>query len=173
MSKGLHAVIVSPPRVYGPGLLSESNGMTRIIHRYEQGKWRLIPGDGSKISNYVFVDDVVHGHWLAMEKGKSGEKYILGGQNASYNEFFSMLKHISQKNYRLYKIPIWAMLLFAHMQLLLAKIFHKNPLITPIWVKKYLHNWELTSEKAQKELGYVITPLEVGLKKTLLWIRNS
>ena len=52
-------VIVNPTRVFGPGLLSESNSMTKMIARYIQGRWRLLPGDGNSMGNYVFVEDVV------------------------------------------------------------------------------------------------------------------
>ena len=65
-------VIVNPTRVYGPGLLSESNGVSRMIGKYLDGDWKLIPGNGESSGNYVYVEDVVEGHLLAMEKGISG-----------------------------------------------------------------------------------------------------
>ena len=52
-------VIVNPTRVYGPGFLSESNGVTKMIKQYVEGRWRLIPGNGESLGNYVFVEDVV------------------------------------------------------------------------------------------------------------------
>ena len=94
---GLHIVIVNPTRVYGPGPLTESNGVTRMVERYTKGKWRFIPGNGKSYGNYVFIGDVVEGHLLAMERGKAGERYILGGENATYNTFFSLLARINRK----------------------------------------------------------------------------
>ena len=67
-------VIVNPTRVYGPGFLSKSNGMSLMIKKYIAGNWRFIPGDGKRMGNYVYVEDVVTGHLLAMEKGISGER---------------------------------------------------------------------------------------------------
>ncbi|MFH1319396.1 MAG: SDR family oxidoreductase [Bacteroidota bacterium] len=171
--EGLDVVTVNPTRVYGHGLLSESNGVTRLIQRYISGKWRLIPGDGEKSGNYVYIDDVVNGHILAMEKGKPGGKYILGGTNVSYNDFFNLLGTVSGKKERLYKIPLPIMLAFAGIQELSANLFNRHPMITPKWVRRYLYNWELTSQKAEQELGYRITPLEEGFEKTVKWLRDK
>ena len=98
---GTHVVMVNPTRVYGHGPLSESNGVTRMIDRYCRGKWHFIPGNGKSIGNYVYVDDVVEGHLLAMKKGLRGERYILGGENVSYSQFFEILREIYRK-----KIPV-------------------------------------------------------------------
>ncbi|MDQ3072285.1 MAG: NAD-dependent epimerase/dehydratase family protein, partial [Bacteroidota bacterium] len=56
--RDLEVVIVNPTRVYGPGQLSDSNAVTKLIKLYKAGKWRFMPGDGSSIDNYVFIDDV-------------------------------------------------------------------------------------------------------------------
>ncbi|HSH20252.1 MAG TPA: NAD-dependent epimerase/dehydratase family protein, partial [Draconibacterium sp.] len=73
--KGLDVVIINPPRVFGPGLLNKSNSVTILLKKYMEGTWRIIPGEGNAIGNYVFIDDVVNGHILAMQNGISGEKY--------------------------------------------------------------------------------------------------
>lgn len=57
--RGLDVTIVNPTRVYGPGRLSVSNSMTKVINWYSKGIWRIMPGNGHAIGNYVFVDDVV------------------------------------------------------------------------------------------------------------------
>ena len=170
LEKGLDVVVVNPSRVYGPGLLKESNSVTRLIKLYREGKWRLIPGDGHSRGNYVYLGDVVDGHLLAMERGKPGERYILGGDNVSYNELFDLIKKITGKDYRLYHIPLGPMLLFARIQVFLAEWFGRKPLIVPALVKKYTRDWNLSSEKAQRDLGYTITPIGEGLKKTIDWI---
>jgi len=171
--KGLEIVVVNPTRVYGPGILSESNGITKMIKLYSQGKFRWIPGNGESIGNYVYVDDVVEGHILALKKGRSGEKYILGGHNISYNRFFEQLSSATGQNRRMIKLPLPLMLGFAYLLSLRAKVFGIPPLITPPWVKRYLHNWKVSSEKAINELGYQITQLDKGLKKTLDWLKEE
>jgi nucleoside-diphosphate-sugar epimerase len=169
-ARGLNVVIVNPSRVYGPGLMSKSNSVTKIIKLYIEGKFRIIPGNGESIGNYVFVDDVVNGHILALEKGIAGEKYILGGENISYIDFFKVLAEISGKKYILFKVPLYLMLFISFCMLLVAKGFGANPLITPGWVRKYNYNWILTSKKAREKLGYEITPLRIGIVKTLDFI---
>jgi nucleoside-diphosphate-sugar epimerase len=72
IEKSINAVIVCPTRVYGPYLHGQPASVTLLIDKFIKGKWRVIPGDGSKIGNYIFIDDVVEGHILAMEKGRSG-----------------------------------------------------------------------------------------------------
>jgi len=171
--KGMNIVIVHPTRVYGPGNLSKSNAVTFMIKNYINGKWRVIPGDGSKIGNYVFVDDVVEGHILAMKKGRSGEQYILGGENATYEYFFKLIGQVNNKNFILLKIPVVLLIGFASIQMGLARLINKPPLLPPKWVKKYLYNWGADSEKAVNELGYSITPLDVGIKKTIKWLRKN
>jgi nucleoside-diphosphate-sugar epimerase len=173
IGKGLKAVIVYPTRVFGPGLLTESNSITKIIHFYIRNKFGFIPGNGKNIGNYAFIDDVVDGHLLAMRKGKSGEKYILGGSNISFNDFFNKLSIVTGKKHILVHIPKWAMLSFAKSQELMANSFGKKPLITRKWVRKSLYNWILTSRKAKQELGYGITPFEEGITQTVKWIMDK
>ncbi|MDX1904305.1 MAG: SDR family oxidoreductase [Thermonemataceae bacterium] len=173
LEKGLEIVIVNPTRIYGPGQRSESNAVTKLLERYAQGKWRIMPGNGKKIGNYVFVDDVVEGHLLAMKNGKSGEKYILGGDNVSYQELFDIFGEITGKKLRLFNLPISVMMTFARLELLKANLLGKAPLITPNFVKKYLYDWHLSSEKATNELGYQITPIRDGLQRTFRWLQEG
>jgi len=170
---GTSVVIVNPTRVYGPGQLSQSNGVTRMIKRYTEGRWRIIPGNGKSIGNYVHVEDVVSGHILAMNKGVSGENYILGGSNISYNELFAELAILSGKNYQMIHIPLSFMLGLSHLMLGFAKISGKEPLITPPLVKKFVHHWNVSSDKACKELGYQPMSINSGLISTLNWFKNS
>ena len=173
LEKGIEVVITNPTRVFGPGPLTSSNSVTRVIKTFGEGKWRFIPGDGKSVGNYVYLDDVVHGLILAMEKGRSGERYILGGANISYLELFDLLRRLTGSRQWMLNIPLGAMQLFAHSQVLLAKWFPITPLITPEFVLKYSKDWLMSSQKAQKELGYSITPIEEGLRKTWHWLQRQ
>lgn len=167
---GLEVVIVNPSRVYGPGQWSVSNSVTRMIRLYAAGKWRFIPGDGRSIGNYVYIDDVVKGHLLALEKGRNGERYILGGENYSFNAFFELLAQITGRRHAMFRLPLPLMTAFANLQQLLADQFGRQPLITPPFVQKYVRHWPLSSRKAETELGYRITPLADGIRQTLNWL---
>ncbi len=171
-SKGMEIVTVNPSRVYGPGLLSDSNGVTRMVKMYLEGKFRLLPGDGNSIGNYVFIDDVVEGHLAAMKQGKAGERYILGGSNASFNSFFLTLSDLSGKEVRMLKVPLPVMKVAAHFMEMRANLTGKPPVLTPPWVKRFHYDWELSIEKAKRELGYEPLPLEHGLAKTVNWLEK-
>lgn len=172
VAKGQHIVIVNPTRVYGPGPLNVSNSVTKLIKQYIEGKWKFIPGDGMSTGNYVYVDDVINGHMLAMEKGRAGERYLLGGEDATYHELFDLIAKVGGTKHKLYKMPLSVLLTFGRIQLFLAETFGRQPLITPGWVRKYLYKWSVSSAKAQNELGYQPTSLAAGINETVDWLRK-
>ena len=165
-------VIVNPTRVYGPGLLSESNGVTRMIKQYVKGKWKFIPGNGQSTGNYVHVEDVVSGHLLAMEKGVPGERYVLGGENISYLELFACVREASGIRKRLFKIPVWIMLTAAGLMKFFSVLSGRPPLIVPNLVRKFSHNWIFSSEKARSDLGFRPMDANTGIRHTVQWIKN-
>jgi len=167
--KGLEVVTVNPTRVYGPGYENESAAMTKIIRKFNKGTWRIIPGSGKKYGNYVFINDVVEGHLLAMEKGRNGHRYIIGGENATYDQFFQILKNVTGQDRVMIHIPYGLLNFVVWIQFVAARMIGKPPLITPQWIRKYLHHWACSSRKAQEELGYRITPLDEGIRKTIDW----
>ncbi len=170
---GLETVIVNPPRVYGPGPVNESNSLTKMIRLYALGKWRILPGDGTCVGSYVFVDDVVSGHILAAIHGRPGERYALGGENLSFHQFFGTLAEVTGKRRLLIPFPVWMMSAIATVMEWQAALTGWPPLITAAWVKKYLNHWSLSSDKAMRELGYTITPLHAGVRITLEWLKKE
>lgn len=171
-AEGQEIVIVNPTRVYGPGDPSTINAVNKMIQLYLKGRFRFLPGDGSGLGNYVYIDDVVNGHILAMEKGISGENYILGGINISFLNFFRQLAEVSGKHYKTFPMPIWLLKLAAKTLQWRADWFGIPPAITPEWVDRYEAHWMLSHQKAVKELKYQTTPLEEGLKKTVNWLES-
>ena len=71
------------------------------------------------------------------------------------------------------KMPIPIMNAAAKFMEIRAEWTGSAPLITPPWVQKYLYNWDLSSKKAETELGYKITSLTEGLERTVDWIRKT
>lgn len=170
--KGLEVVTVLPTKVYGPGRWSESNAATLLVKRYIEGRWRIVPGTGRTLYNFVLVDDVVEGHILAMKHGRSGERYLLGGENASFRTFFNQVAELSGKRYRMVPAPMALMLAVAAFQEL-KPLFGKEPRITRPWVRKYSQDTHCSCDKAINELGYCPTPLVEGLRKTIEWLKHS
>jgi nucleoside-diphosphate-sugar epimerase len=171
-AKGLDVVIVNPTRVYGPGRLSESNSVTRIIKLYMSGLWRINPGDGSSTGNYVYVDDVAEGHILAAMHGRGGERYILGGENLSFNRLFDTIGSAAGRKRILIRLPAGLMKAIVKGITFFSRIFKVSPPITRDFLDKYLRDWIMSSDKAVRELGYRITPLSEGVAKTIEWLRT-
>ncbi|MFC2129739.1 SDR family oxidoreductase [Bacteroidota bacterium] len=170
---GLDVVIVSPTRVYGPFLFGEPSSTTLVIDKYVNHGWKLYPGDGHGVGNYVYIEDVALGHILAMEKGRKGETYLIGGKNYSYIEFFYMLGAAAGINRKMIKIPMWMQMFYARIQLFMAVWFGKPPELTPKWIIRGKYHYELSPQKAIDELGLPVTPFEEGLKKSVEWVRSK
>ena len=170
VEKNMDIVIVNPTRIYGPFLKGDSFSFTLLIEKYVSGNWKFIPGNGEKIGNYIFIDDVIEGHIQAMNVGKKGESYLLAGVNCTYNEFFNQLKETSNKDYKLFYTPIWVQLIYGYIQLFKAIVFKTNPSVVPKWIRRGNYNWEVSSKKMNKDLNVKTTSLETGIKKTIHWL---
>jgi farnesol dehydrogenase len=172
-SDKMEVIVVNPTRVFGPGRLSESNSVTKIINLYGRGLWRIIPGDGNSIGNYAFIDDVVNGHILAARHGKGGERYILGGENLSFMELFDTLGRVFGKKRYMFKISSSGLKRIAHAQDFLSQLARRPPMITGSWIDKYLRNWIMSSNKAIMNLSYSVTPFEEGVARTVEWLKSG
>jgi len=173
LEQGMNIRFVSPTRVFGPGTLSTSNAVTKLIGNYAKGKFRFLPGDGSGIGNYAFIDDIVSGHIKAMHKGLTGENYILGGENLSYRDFFKLVANVCGKEYRMFPFPIPLMLAAAKLMEFMGDTLGIEPLITPPFVRKYAHHWGTDLTKSKKQLGYTVTPAKQAISITLNWIQQN
>ncbi len=170
--KGIDVVVVHPCRVYGPGVLSASNAVTRIVKGYLDGSWRIIPGDGESIGCYSYIEDVVDGHLSAMELGQSGERYILGGPNLSFNQLANAIMNTAGRDQLVFRIPFGLIKVFGLAEEWRANLFGAEPLVTRTWLRRYQENNSCSSDKAVRELRYRITPIEEGLKTTIDWIQT-
>lgn len=165
--EGMDIVIVNPTRVYGPYLIGRPESASLLVEKYIKENWRFIPGQINRIGNYVYVTDVVRGIELAFDKGRKGRTYILGGENHSYRDFFRILASVSGIDRKMIRIPLFLSYFIAWLQLMFAKLTGRDPLITPKWVVKAKYDWEVSSERAVRELGYEITSLKDGLQKMI------
>jgi nucleoside-diphosphate-sugar epimerase len=169
-AKGFPVVIVNPTRVYGPGKLTEGNSVSLMIDMYDRGKVPVLLNHGKDIGNYVLVDDLVRGHVLAMEKGGIGERYILGGENASLRQLFQLVDEVSGRRHFQMNLPPKIAYLYAGFEKKKAEWLGMYPQITPGWVETFLQDWIYSSAKAERELGYTITPLKKGVRMTYEWL---
>jgi nucleoside-diphosphate-sugar epimerase len=171
--QGFSVTVVNPSRIYGPGPDTGSNPVTRIIELYIRGKWKVVPGLGEDVGSYCYIEDVVQGLINAMERGRSGERYLLGGINASFNQLINTISSESGVRNHLWHLPFPLLKTFSQFQLSLAELTGRPPMITPDWVRKYKYHWALDSSKAIRQLGYHIRPLEEGVRETIKWINEN
>ena len=169
-ANGFPVVIVNPTRVYGPGKLTEGNSVSLMIDMYDRGKVPVLLNGGANVGNYVLVDDLVQGHILALAKGRTGERYILGGENISLKGFHRLVDEVSEKRHLQFGLPPAVAMAYARAERAKAEWFGWYPQITPGWVETFLQDWAYSCAKAERELGYRITPLKEGIRRTYEWI---
>ena len=171
--KGLFAVTVAAPRVYGPGHDCNGNTMNVLLKSILSMHVAFVPSCENVVANYAFVDDVVAGHFLAMEKGLCGEKYILGGENLSYRSFFQTIKETTGRSTRLIRIPTFLIKLWSFIYMCVCKLLRKETHISPKIVDRLAQNRALSCDKAIRQLGYSITPFAEGIHKTILHLSKG
>jgi dihydroflavonol-4-reductase len=165
--RGLPVLIVNPTTVYGPG---QTVNQTGAIIRLLQGRLPIV---ANAQFNYVYVDDVVRGHLAAMELGSIGERYILGGQNVTMVEFFSMAGEIARVSARPRAVP-GLLLKSAALALGAASLItRRRPAICIDEAKTASHSFIMDTRKATEELVLEWTPLRVGLERTVNWLQRE
>jgi len=173
VERGHDIVVVNPTRVYGPGKLTEGNSVSLMISLYDRGKVPVLLNRGTNVGNYVHVDDLVRGHILAMERGRTGQSYILGGENSSLKHIFELVDEVSGKRHFQINLPPALAFTYARFEQKKAELLGLYPQITPGWVETFLQDWAYTCTKAQRELGYSMTPLRDGVRETYEWLMKG
>ncbi len=164
---GLFTVIASATKVFGPGIETHPFSVNEVIRRFLQGKITFCPRPDDFISNYVFIDDLVAGHIQAIEKGKSGEKYILGGENLSYADFFQTLRNVSGIKGTLVPISKKLARVYVGWHFVQAKLQRKEPFFNAKGLNHIFCNKSFDCSKAMQDLGYTITPFARALQPTI------
>jgi dihydroflavonol-4-reductase/farnesol dehydrogenase len=165
-SAKLKTVIVNPTRVFGGGLMNPANSMDRLLLQLIQDQWILVPRAADIEVCYAFMEDVVQGHVLAMERGISGQQYILGGENISYRVLYKLLKELTGKNNYL-RLPLPIMKLSGWYNWLNYQLTGAVPVFTASTIERFFHHFAFSSGKAERELGYRITPFREALESTI------
>jgi len=172
VEQGCAAVVVRPTRVFGPGLLTESNAVTRLIQLYRRGLLRLRLSDRGARGNYVYVEDLVDGMVRAAERGAVGAAYTLGGEDASFEEFLATLAAVTGRGGRVFALPLPVALGAARVAELAARVGLRPP-ITREWVSLYAIDWPSSSVDARRDLGYAPRSLREGIQETVRWLDSG
>jgi nucleoside-diphosphate-sugar epimerase len=156
-----------PGMIYGPGPLTDGNVVGPMIQEILDEKSPVLFGSGNQHWSFAFVEDIVEAHLAALEKGKTGDEYILGGDNRSLNDLFRILKDQTKNEKPVRHASFILGKMSGALQQARAKLTGRPPLLTPGSVDFFKHDWIYSSSKAAEELGYRVTTLEEGLRKTL------
>ncbi len=170
--KGLPGIILNVSRVYGPGKTGFSNGVNRFVSMLLKKRIVFVPSKLHIESNYVYIDDVTNAHILALKNGNGGEKYIIGGENASYEKLFTTISECNQTKIPVVKINYMALKTGLFLKVLIDKLLLNEPSLTPKLLDYLFTNRNVSSQKAVSQLGYEITSLKNGMDQTLRFLKN-
>jgi dihydroflavonol-4-reductase len=165
---GLPVVIVNPSAPVGAGDVKPTP-TGQVIVDYMKGRMPAYIETGM---NIVDVDDVAAGHLLAMQKGRIGERYILGNKNLMLREVFEILSRLTGVKAPSIKLPRLAILPLAYLNQWLSNMTGQPPRIPLEGVKMAKYKMHYDCRKAISELGLPQTPPEVALEKAVKWFRS-
>lgn len=165
--QGLPAVIVNPSTPVGP----------RDVHPTPTGRIIVEAANGGMPAyvdsglNLVHVDDVARGHLLAAEKGRIGERYILGGQDVPLSEMLGEIARILGRKPPRIQLPVAPLFPLAWAAEQWARLSGREPFLTLDSLRMARHHMYFASAKAERELGYRARPYPQALADALAWFR--
>lgn len=168
-ARGVPIVIVNPTFVIGTHDIRPTPS-GRMIIDVASGKEDLYM---DARTNIIDVDDVARGEILAAQKGRIGERYILGNTNVNIPEFYSLIAEIAGVKAPRIKVPYPLALLAGHIFTTQASITGKQPFVTAGEVKIGHRGEWYDCSKAFNELGMPRTPLPETIKKAITWFREN
>ena len=166
---GLPVVIVNPSAPVGEYDVKPTPTGQIIVDFMKGRMWAYLDTG----MNLVDVEDVAIGHLRAMERGRLGERYILGNCNVTLRQLFTMLSGITGVKAPLVKLPQKVVLPLAYINKWVADfITHHPPRIPLEGVRMAKYRMHFDCSKARRELGLPQTPVEVALEKAVAWFRD-
>jgi dihydroflavonol-4-reductase len=164
VARGLAAVIVNPGIVLGPRDVNFVSGS--LIRASVNGQLRIVPPGGS---NIVHVADVVAGHIAAAERGRIGERYILGGENLSHRQAASIIAEVTGGPPPVLTLTPWLLPLLARLVDGMNRRSGQTPLVTGQQIRLGGRHFYVRSDKAIRELGLPQTPFRQAVVDAYAW----
>ena len=168
-ANGLPVVIVNPSTPIGE-LDVKPTPTGKIIVDFLKRKMLATVDTGL---NLVDVRDVAEGHLLAAERGKVGQKYILGNQNLTLRDMFVLLSSITGIPAPRLNLPHWIPLTYARVNTAYARLRGRTPSVPIEGVKMSRYKMFFNCEKAVAELGVSQTPIEYALQRAVDWFQEN
>lgn len=168
VKRGLEAVIVNPSIVIGPRDIHFHGGqLIRDIHK--KRIFYYITGG----MNIVYVDDVVRGHILAARQGRSGERYVLCGENLTHKEIISTIAEIVGGLRPFFRFPPGAVRMIAATAEGIGNLLNVKPWVTRELLASSGMTYYFSCDKARREFGYQMTPFREAVRRTFEWYKEE
>ncbi|MBF0354028.1 MAG: NAD-dependent epimerase/dehydratase family protein [Alphaproteobacteria bacterium] len=167
--KGWPVVIVNPSTPIGPFDVKPTP-TGRMIVEAAKGRMPVYVDTGL---NVVHVDDVAEGHLLAFDKGRIGERYILGGENLALRDILIEVARQTEGKPPLFALPHWAVMPVALVQEFWARQFGGEPMATLDGIRMAKKKMFFTSAKAERELGYRFRPARQAIADAVTWFKAN
>jgi dihydroflavonol-4-reductase len=165
----LPMVIVNPSTPIGPRDVKPTP-TGRIVVDTLLGRMPAYVNTGLNVAH---TDDIAHGHLLAYKHGKSGERYILGGENMSLLQILQSIDDIQGRRRKRFNIPAELVLPAAWLMEKVSMVTNAEPRITVDGVRMARKKMFYSSEKAVRELGYQYRPAVEALEDAMNWFRAN
>ena len=168
-TQGLPAVIVNPSTPIGPRDIKPTP-TGAMIRDAAAGRMPAFVETGL---NLVHVDDVAEGHALAFERGRIGERYILGGEDFSLKALFGLVSEIAgvkAPRIQLSQTMLWPVAIASEA---LARGFGTEPRVTREMLAMSKKKMFFASDKAKRELGYAPRPARAAVEDAVAWFRAN
>ena len=165
---GLPAVIVNPSAPVGPRDIRPTPTGQLIV----DAVCGRMPAYVETGLNLVHVDDVAVGHVLAFERGRIGERYILGAENMSLRDILQAIAEISGKRAPRLRVPHSVVLPIAYVCEAWARLSSTEPWITVDGVRLSKKHMYFSTAKAKRELGFEVRPVRQALVDAINWFRE-
>jgi dihydroflavonol-4-reductase len=169
VARGVPLVVVNPGAIFGPGDWKPTPSGESILKFLRwQMPFRFPTSEGGM--NVVDVDDVAAGHLGALEKGRVGERYILGGDNVTLEQMFTTLSELTGLRGPASKSSRGSAMLMGRMMELGARLFGGEPPVTYKLARDFVGRYAwVTSDKAEQELGYQHRSARPMLVRAVKW----
>jgi dihydroflavonol-4-reductase len=169
VARGLPVTIVNPSTPIGPRDVKPTP-TGRFVVEAAAGR---VPAFVETGLNMVHVDDVAAGHLAALERGRVGERYILGGQNASLSEILATITKQAGRQPPRLKIPRAVVFPVAVMAEAMARGTGREPFVTVDGLRMSKNRMYFTAAKAERELGFRARPYAEGVRDAIEWFRET
>jgi dihydroflavonol-4-reductase len=167
VTKGLHAIILNPAAILGPHI---TGGYARFFQLVASGKLLAAPPGAL---SFCHSREVAKALITAVERGRKGENYLLGGANASILQLARTISALAGRSTPIMRMPGWILKTGAFVAYGASTITRKAPLLTPEAARLITRSFFCDCAKAKRELGYKPVTLESMAEDCYKWLSQE